>query len=735
MNTLFRPLLLVSLLLSLSCSSGKDPNIYVASDGDNSNPGSIGKPLATLFEARDRIRALKASEGLPEGGITVFVREGTYNYSETFLLSAEDSGTEESPVAYRSYPGETVTFSGGRTLNEFEAVTDPAILDRLSAEARDHVVRANLKALGIEGYENINAQSGTMLDLFFDSEYMTLAQYPDSGKWLIVKDVPLDRNNRIEGDPRTRDANGTTVGQHSAQLVFDDDGPKSWSPAAVENMILHGYWYWDWRDGFQELESIDAEKGIIHLKEPYHFYGYRAGQRFYFRNVLEGLDNPGEFYIDRKNGLLYFWPPSTITDSNVLASIAEYPGIKCENTEHVTIRGFLFEGYRGAAVIISGGTYNLIAECTMRNIGGTPASVSGGTYNGISGCEIYNVASACIGVAGGDRKTLTPGYNFADNNHLHHYNIINRIGPAINLYGVANTLSHNEIHDAPHAGVWFGGNDNILEYNEVYDIALETGDVGAFYTGRDYSCRDNIIRYNYFHHIHGPGEFGAMPVYLDDFTSATMIYGNIFYDIARAVLVGGGRDNTIENNIFVKCDPSVQIDARGLTWATKYFNTKHPNYDRHLLNYMEAMNYREPPYSEKYPELLTLFDDDPAVPKNNVVRNNISWGSEFLYLNDGIELDLVAVSGNLIADDTILSRHMRGEDPKVYSHHEDFGADNDKVVKQLTGTGNRIMQGNPGFVDVAKENFSFTAGSPASEVDFQPIPFEKIGLYEGFKSR
>ena len=82
---------------------------------------------------------------------------------------------------------------------------------------------------------------------------------------------------------------------------------------------------------------------------------------------------------------------------------------------------------------------------------------------------------------------------------------------------------------------------------------------------------------------------------------------------------------------------------------------------------MEAMNYTNPPYSEKYPELLILFDDDPAVPRNNVVERNISWGSEFLYLNDGIDIDLVAVNDNIIADDIIVSHHNRGEDAKVLS--------------------------------------------------------------------
>ena len=60
---------------------------------------------------------------------------------------------------------------------------------------------------------------------------------------------------------------------------------------------------------------------------------------------------------------------------------------------------------------------------------------------------------------------------------------------------------------------------DILEFNEIHDIAKETGDVGAFYIGRNWTCRGNIIRYNYFHHLFGPGLHGVRAVYLDDFSS------------------------------------------------------------------------------------------------------------------------------------------------------------------------------------------------------------------------
>jgi parallel beta-helix repeat protein len=63
-------------------------------------------------------------------------------------------------------------------------------------------------------------------------------------------------------------------------------------------------------------------------------------------------------------------------------------------------------------------------------------------------------------------------------------------------------------------------------------------------------------------------------VYLDDCASGTTVFGNIFYQATRSVIIGGGRDNRIENNIFLDTEPGIRIDDRciirakcGVTWT------------------------------------------------------------------------------------------------------------------------------------------------------------------------
>lgn len=78
---------------------------YVANNGSDSNAGTLNAPFQTLEKARDTIRTLKAEEGLPEGGVTVYLREGRYERTSSFELRQQDSGEADKPITYTAYPG------------------------------------------------------------------------------------------------------------------------------------------------------------------------------------------------------------------------------------------------------------------------------------------------------------------------------------------------------------------------------------------------------------------------------------------------------------------------------------------------------------------------------------------------------------------------------------------------------------------------------------------------------
>jgi len=670
MKTLGKILLVLVVIAAgaIGASAEAGEKLFVSPEGSDNDPGTKGKPFKSLERARQQIRALRRDELLTNGA-TVWLRAGTYLRDRTFSLTEEDSGTETAPIVYRAYPGEEVHLTGGQEVTGFKPVTDPAILARLDEAARSKVMETDLKAQGITDFGKVAdvgwlASSGQRLELFFNDKPMTLARWPNDG-FTRIADVTPEQPHATHGHP------GSRVGK----FVYEGDRPARWS--GERDIWVHGYWFWDWADSCQRVESIDTEQRLISLEPPYHGFGYRKGQRFYAFNILAELDMPGEWYLDRSTGKLYFWPPEPIETSTAVVSLLEEPLVRLRNASHVTLQDLTFEGCRGDAVVIEWSSQNRVAGCTLRNIGAGAVIVSGGRSNGVVGCDIYQVGAGGITLHGGNRRTLEAAGHYAVNNHIWDYGRLMRTyAPAVAIWGVGNRVAHNLIHHGPHSGITLKGNEHVIEFNEIHHVALETGDVGAFYMGRDWTERGNVIRYNYFHHIGVVGR-GSMAVYLDDSASGTTIFGNLFYQTRYAVLIGGGRDNLVANNIFVDCQLAVHVDARGLGWASKAVTGV-------LADRLQNVPYQHPPWSEKYPQLVNILNDEPAIPKGNRIVHNVCSRGPWLAFPDGNE-DWVTLKDNW-------------------------------------------TEGDPGFVAPEEENFQLRDDSPAYQLGFQRIPMERIGL-------
>jgi len=649
--------------------------LYVAPDGSDASPGTKARPFATLERARDEIRALKKVGALPKGGIAVELAGGIYERSKPFELSADDSGGQDTPIVYRARKGEEVRLIGGRVVTGWKPVTDQAILDRLEPAARTHVVQADLKALGIT---NFGSPGGGGLELFFNDQPMTLARWPNEG---FVKITGLV-------EPGTVDVRGTK-GSKAGKFLYDGDRPKRW--AGEKAPWVHGYWFWDWSDQRHAVESIDVEKRVIAVKPPYHGYGYRVGQWFYALNLLSEIDQPGEWYLDRDKGVLYFWPPADGATGRAVVSVAESL-VTMRGASHLALRGLILENCRGTAVAIEGGTHVHVIGCTLRNLGGSAVRIAGATDSGVAGCDIYGVGDGGITLDGGDRKTLTPARLVAENNHIHHYGRWNRLyKAAIHLSGVGNRAAHNLIHNAPHMAIGFSGNDHAIEFNEIHSVCYESNDAGAMYAGRDWTMRGTVVRHNYLHHIVGFEGRGCVGVYLDDMFCGTDIVGNVFYKVTMAAFIGGGRDCTVANNVFVDCPRALHIDSRALGWA-------HDHTDSWVKEGREkgthlGIEFLKPPYSTRWPQLVHILDDEPFAPKGNVVERNVFVGDRWNDV-DGRAKPYVAMKDNLVDTDPL------------------------------------FVKGVPRSARPTVQDFQLAKDSPAWKLGFQRIPVEKIGLYK-----
>ncbi len=646
--------------------------LYVSTTGNDEwsgrkpDPQDGDGPFATVERARDEIRRLKKQGPLPKGGIRVVIRGGTYWLNKPLELDTADSGTTEAPIVYCAQAGEQVRISGGVPVENLEPITDASVAERLDPGARSHVLQANLKALGVTDF---GSPGGGGIEVFCDDRPMTLARWPNEG-FTKIAGVTDEQPRTIHG------RRGSKVGA----FYYEGNRPERWT--AEPDLWVHGYWFWDWSDQRHPVASIDVEKRLIRVKPPYHGYGYRQGQYYYAFNALCELDRPGEWYVDRQRGILYFWPPETAGKPRVVVSVLPEL-IRVRDASAVRFQGMILEAVRKTAVVVSGGRQVSVVGCVVRNAGGWGLHISGGAEHQVAGCNIYNTGGGGIVLSGGDRKRLVPAGHCAYNNHIHHYGRWNRMyRPAISIAGVGVRVAHNLMHDAPHQAIGFSGNDHLIELNEIHHVCEESNDAGAMYAGRDWTMRGTVIRYNFLHHIRGFEKKGCMGVYLDDMFCGTTIFGNVFYDVTRAAFIGGGRDNRVENNIFVDCRPALHIDARAMGWAGYHVNTT-------MKQRLEAMPYRQSPWSEKYPRLLTLWDDEPAAPKGNVVVCNVCVGGKW---------------------DSVQPQARR------YSRIEN----------------NLVTDEDPGFVDRQHLDFRLRDDAPlfAKLPCFRKIPFESIGLVD-----
>ena len=104
--------------------------------------------------------------------------------------------------------------------------------------------------------------------------------------------------------------------------------------AAEPDLLLYGYWFWDWADSYDRVASIDPEKRVITLARPWHNYGFRIVAPFYAYNALSELDQPGEWYLDRVNGRILMYPPSDPQGATVELSTFADAMVNLENVSN-----------------------------------------------------------------------------------------------------------------------------------------------------------------------------------------------------------------------------------------------------------------------------------------------------------------------------------------------------------------------------------------------------------------
>jgi hypothetical protein len=710
--------------------------IHVAKNGKDSNPGTQQQPVATLEAARDIVRLTRNK--LSSEPVKVLIHQGVYELHQSLSFNELDAGTVQHPVTWMAAPGENVTISGGKSLdgNKFKPTSNKTILGRLAEPAQKNVVEIDLKKAGISNFGELKQYghglpvTASSIELFINNEPMNLARYPNKGAMKIGK---VQDKGSV---PRNGDKTG-----RGALFSYTDDRHKKWS--GIPDIWIQGTLNYGYADDFNPIESIDTVKGLVKLEKP-HLYGVASGkdfQEYVAINILEELDEPGEWYLNRKTGMLYLWPPSQLNNSKITISILEDPILALEGVSHIQFKNITFEVGRGIGIYIERSHHTLIAGCTVRNVGtagifmgqgaklldekssiddyvGEPQSRqigsfqnhiyanttwnrNAGHHNGILSCDVYNTGSGGISLSGGDKKTLEPGNSYVRNCRISNYTRRNKFTYAgIRVDGCGNKVQHNEIFNSDWHGIFVHGNDHIFEFNYIHDVTLNSDDTSPWYIGRNPSDRGNIVRYNFFDHC-GSRNRMNMGIYCDDSSADVLVFGNIFNDMqtSHGVLFSNtGWNLVMKNNIVINPLSHTAVNsANYYTWAAPLAKAMFGQNGLIRKRLEKEIDFRSPPYSTRYPELLPYLD---------VIQEDKEWQG-------------MRSRGNLLENNVIVG----GPENPI----ELLGG----KYAQTDGINNWVTKQDPGFIDMKNKNFALRKDAMVFEKiqGFQPIPFDKMGLF------
>ncbi len=605
--------------------------------------GTQKKPFATFDQAYQKLLKIKAENSQTK--TEIIVKQGTYFIDKSYYLPHFLS--DVTIKAHQTPTGtDKVIFSGGVKL--------PIENLKTTTIGQTNVYTVDLKSLGVNDYGTIESVGFARPiipawgELFVNGHAMNLARWPNKS---MVRMGEVVETGSV---PRNGD-----YSNKGATIKYADDKISKW--AKSDNMWISGYFHYGYADDALKISKIDTAKKELstHFPTMYGFNSSYHWNRYYIYNVKEELDVAGEYFVDAKEGLLYFMAPTTGAVESLDFTMLEKPFFDIYGAHNVNIEGITFEYSRSIAITMVEAQNVVIDNCVFRNSGSLAIMVGygvvpfsqpqhegtsspertvlgnlmqhlyenttfnrlGGNNNVISSCEFYNLGAGGVVLGGGSRNTLEMGNNTIENSVFHNNNRVTKsYRPHIDLTCVGNNVRNCELYDAPSMAILLHGNNHTIENNYIHNVCQEVEDQGAIYYGRDPSECGNVIKDNLIAQI--PSVYNTCAIYHDDGAGGMLVEGNIIYNGGKwDLLIGGGSDITYKENLFINSKYIAHIDNRMQGWG-KSMVLPNGIFEKRL----KAVNYDKPPYSTQYPYLLEGYLPNTAVPRNVVFEDNVFYG-------------------------------------------------------------------------------------------------------------
>lgn len=724
-------ILLLCLCISRLWATENPHTLYVSQLGSDQwsgtlpqpNAGKTDGPLASLQAAQMKVREFLVNN--KNTNIQVLVREGTFSIKEPLVFNAEDGGSEQAPVVWKTFPGEKAIINGGAPITNWKKLKEN--IPGLPAQIKKNVWVADV----LKGKK--------FYCLFDENGYLPRARSPR-----------FESSESLEGVDRyhLRFGKGdlTKINNLKDAEIF------------IRNT--------NWCVHYLPIKEIDYTRNILTTSQP-GTYGLDTRQRwqydtrkplwgFYIENVVEYLDEPGEWVLDSEKGKLYYWPNNNASPQNIdMPVVSELFSIQgsidsMKWVNYIKIDGFTFQhtdrltwdkgridtqhgwgvfdaGY--AAVVLRGANHIKITNCTFDYCGGSAVKVGIHTWQN----EVVNNEMKNLGGAGVEMIGYGPG-NLDENHHhtiarnnIHHNGLMWLHSAGIYIVNSgSNSISNNLVHHMPYCGiimvggretlftkqdrgeVWDGGQYirydeipkqvdeckhwpnligfihsrfNIIEHNDIQHVMQKLGDGNAIYvSGAGWG---NVLRRNYIHDI--DCEVGAAIR-----TDVSQFYTEISENVIRDISSGGIAINSINdvvNNVIINCGYYSFLPNSAGNCNSELYGA---NFRRNIMiqevskmrKYGLLNNIVSPFYVEgNWPGVIGKF-------KEPMIDNNILWCTD----------DIAAAQQAL--------EKCRNE----------YG----KEIHSIAA--------DPMFVDFDKGDYRFKQGSPAAKLGI--IPIVKYGLVE-----
>jgi hypothetical protein len=563
-------------------------NLYVDNTGNDNGDGSINAPWKTISKAQSYIQSLKTGAGLPEKGVTVWIRGGRYQLTKSLSFTTADNGTADKPIIYRAFNNEMVSLFIGKVIN-------PSLWKPLSVDARtrvhpkvnpDSLLEVDVNALGVlnSGVFPDKFLTWTLFDFIVDDFRQPVAQWPN-----------LTENIRGLNDPGWITCNGSRdvvsfcygpggkpVDGNTVNEV-DLDGSnriQRWkaSMAAGHNLWIKGFWRTPWSAWAVRVSEINSNGQWIKLGanadngmgSKYTANAdatgtYRVGdgkEKWCAINYLDEIDLPGEWAYDFKDKKVYYWPVKKLKDITSYFADNNEPVVTINGASNIRFIAFTIEGSQGNGFSLTNASNISISGCTIQNVGAIGINDDGGMNNLYQSNNICETGSSGVNIVNsGNRLQLIPSNVKVINNHIHHTGRLSYTYGLVATNSVGLIFVNNLIHDIPAGGFQTRLINNCLfEYNEIHNVALKVSDMGGYYGYGGWTCYGNEIRYNFLHHLNR-----SNGLYSDDGTSGKNFHHNIIQNSLRPFHIGGGHHNLCQNSLIVECLSSASIDDRGIS--------------------------------------------------------------------------------------------------------------------------------------------------------------------------